>query len=77
MDDIGAAVGTVNLDNRSFRLNFEVTALVMDPGFATEVESMFERDFAEARRMRADEIAQYPLWHRVAARASYLLAPVL
>ena len=77
MDDIGAAVGTVNLDNRSFRLNFEVTALVMDPGFAAEVEAMFERDFVQSRRMRADEIDHHPLWHRVAARASYLLAPVL
>ncbi|MFB9146533.1 cardiolipin synthase [Halomonas alkalicola] len=77
VDDIGAAVGTVNLDNRSFRLNFEVTALVMDPGFAAEVEAMFERDFVQSRRMRADEIDHHPLWHRVAARASYLLAPVL
>ena len=30
VDEIGAAVGTVNLDNRSFRLSFEVTAMVMD-----------------------------------------------
>ncbi|MBF8221072.1 cardiolipin synthase [Halomonas sp. 328] len=77
VDDGGAAVGTVNLDNRSFRLNFEVTALVMDPHFAAEVEAMFEDDFARSRRMRPGEIEAQPLWHRVAARAAYLLAPVL
>ncbi|MGJ7462545.1 cardiolipin synthase [Halomonas sp. MA07-2] len=77
VDDIGAAVGTVNLDNRSFRLNFEVTALVMDPSFAEEVESMFEADFARARQMQLEEIGGQPLWHRVAARAAYLFAPVL
>ncbi|PMR67173.1 cardiolipin synthase [Halomonas heilongjiangensis] len=77
VDDVGAAVGTVNLDNRSFRLNFEVTALVMDPAFAAEVEAMFEEDFARARQMRREDIEDQPLWHRVAARAAHLLAPVL
>lgn len=77
VDDVGAAVGTVNLDNRSFRLNFEVTALVMDPDFAGDVEAMFERDFARSRRMTREEIYDNPLWHRVAARGAYLFAPVL
>nr|WP_232230288.1 cardiolipin synthase [Halomonas sp. 1513] len=77
VDDIGAAVGTVNLDNRSFRLNFEVTAMVMDSGFAAEVEAMFEDDFARSRLMQAEEIDELPLWHRVAARGAYLLAPLL
>jgi cardiolipin synthase A/B len=77
VDDAGAAVGTVNLDNRSFRLNFEITALVMDPSFAADVEAMFEADFARSRRMQLEEIEQQPLWHRVAARGAYLFAPVL
>ncbi|EWH03929.1 hypothetical protein Q427_00710 [Halomonas sp. BC04] len=77
MDDASAAVGTVNLDNRSFRLNFEITALVMDPSFAADVEAMFEADFARSRRMELEEIERQPLWHRLAARGAYLFAPVL
>ena len=77
VDEVGGAVGTVNLDNRSFRLNFEVTALVMDPDFARELEAMFETDFARSREMRLAELHQLPLWHRIAARAAYLFAPVL
>jgi cardiolipin synthase A/B len=77
VDEIGAAVGSVNLDNRSLRLNFEVTALVLDRGFASEVERMFVDDFARSRLMTRDEIDQQPLWRRVAARAAYLFAPVL
>tara|TARA_B100002019_G_scaffold261971_1_gene249113 strand:+ start:90 stop:578 length:489 start_codon:yes stop_codon:yes gene_type:complete len=77
VDEIGAAVGTVNLDNRSFRLNFEVTAMVMDADFAAEVDAMFKADFARARQMQPEEISDKPLWHRVAARAAYLFAPVL
>lgn len=77
VDDVGAGVGTVNLDNRSFRLNFEVTALVIDAAFVREVEAMFEQDFARSRLMHRDDLDSLSLWYRVAARAAYLFAPVL
>ena len=77
IDDRGAAVGTVNLDNRSFRLNFEVTAIVMDRQFASEVELMFEEDFTRSRKMELEDIWQLSFWHRLASRAAYLFAPVL
>lgn len=77
IDHTGAAVGTVNLDNRSFRLNFEMTAIVLDRDFASEIERMFLNDFARSRLMSREELNRQPLWHRVAARAAYLFAPVL
>ncbi len=63
--------------DRSFRLNFEVTALLMNRDFARDVEAMFERDFARSRRMTMGEITDRSLWQRVAARGAYLFAPVL
>jgi cardiolipin synthase len=77
IDDSSAAVSTANLDNRSLRINFELTAVVVDPGFATQVEGMLVRDFAESREIEPDEFAGKPLWFRISARAAYLLAPVL
>ncbi len=77
LDDGAAAVGTMNLDNRSFRLNFEITALVLDRAFAQEVEAMFEEDFAHARPFTPEEIQSTPLLRRAAARAAGLLAPIL
>ncbi|MFN2300585.1 MAG: cardiolipin synthase [Gammaproteobacteria bacterium] len=77
IDDHGAAVSTVNLDNRSFRLNFELTALVADASFAAEVERMFVADFADSREMVRDEFANKPLWFRLSARAANLFAPAL
>ena len=77
IDDLASAVGTVNLDNRSFRLNFEITAWVMDQTFAQRTEAMFEDDFAHSRPMAPGEPEGRPLWFRAAARAAYLLAPVL
>jgi cardiolipin synthase len=34
IDDVAAAIGSANLDNRSFRLNFEIMVLTVDRGFA-------------------------------------------
>jgi cardiolipin synthase len=76
VDDYLAGVGTANFDNRSFRLNFEVTALIVDPGFAAQVDRMLARDFASARQMTVAQIRAKPWWFRLAARAAYLLAPV-
>lgn len=76
VDDIIAGVGTVNIDNRSFRLNFEITAIVHGRDFAASVAQMFERDFAESRAMQLDEVRHMPVWLRISSRLAYLLAPV-
>ncbi|MFY0990335.1 cardiolipin synthase [Halomonas sp. C05BenzN] len=76
IDDSAASVGTVNLDNRSFRLNFEITAFVPDRRFAAEVRLMLERDFADCRRITRDELVARPLWRRIVSRAAYLLSPI-
>jgi cardiolipin synthase len=76
VDDSAAGVGTANLDNRSFRLNFEVTAVVDDEAFAKEVEGMLKADFARARPMTREEVETKSFWFRAAARASYLTAPI-
>ena len=77
IDDRVAAVGTANLDNRSLRLNFEITAFVIDSEFNRVVEDMFEDDFSVARRMEPDELARKPWWFRAGVRPARLAAPVL
>ena len=76
IDDDLAAVGTANLDNRSFRLNFEMTALIADAGFARCVEEMLERDFSCARRVGARDYTSRRLPFRLAVRVSRLLSPL-
>ena len=76
VDSDAATVGTVNLDNRSFRLNFEITAFIPSRDFATSVGEMLEKDFAHCRRVTIDEIKQRPVWMKVVSRAAYLMAPV-
>lgn len=76
VDDNAAAVGTANLDNRSFRLNFEITAIVVDPGFAGQVARMLTADFDISRQMSLSEVEAKPLWFKAAARAAYLSSPI-
>ena len=77
VDDRYAFAGTANLDNRSFRLNFEITAICTDPGFIDEVGHMLERDFEQARDASLDELDARSLPFRLAVRAARLFAPVL
>jgi cardiolipin synthase len=72
-----AGVGTANFDNRSFRLNFEITALVHDQAFCDEVEAMLVEDFARSRKVTEEEIDAKPFWFAFATAAARLMAPVL
>ncbi|UWS01775.1 cardiolipin synthase [Phaeobacter inhibens] len=76
VDDSIAAVGTMNLDNRSFRLNFESMAMCFDSEAADQVADMLEQDMASARLLTTDLEAQ-PLSIRFGAPVARLLAPVL
>ena len=77
IDDEVAAVGTANFDNRSFRLNFEITAVVADPQFAAEVERMFEEDFKHSRLMQEGEYDAKPWYFRLGVKTARLTAPIL
>jgi len=76
IDEACAVVGTANFDNRSFRLNFEIMAVVLDRPFAAEVEAMFRRDLGQSREVTREELEQTSFWFRVLSRAAYLMAPV-
>ena len=81
-----AGVGTVNLDNRSFFLNFEVMAFVVDldvektdstTDFVESVEKMLLTDFESSRLVDFNQYAKKPFWFKLAARVSRLMSPVL
>jgi cardiolipin synthase len=76
IDERLAAVGTANLDNRSFRLNFEITAFSTDSKFVSEVEAMLAADFACSRQAQMEDFTQKPFLFRAACRAARLLAPI-
>ena len=77
VDEDCAAVGSINLDSRSFRLNFEVSALVLDRDFAAKVEAMLQADFAQARAVDEREYLAAPYLRRVAMHVARLFDPLL
>ena len=77
LDGTAAAVGSANFDNRSFRLNFEITAVVIDPAFAKEVEEMLLRDFANCREYSVGEYESSSLFFKLAVRLARLASPIL
>lgn len=77
VDDDYATVGTANLDNRSFRLNFELTCLFNDADFCSDVSDMLLADFARSTLLTTDDLANRSFPFRLAVQTTRLLAPVL
>ncbi|MEQ9545774.1 MAG: cardiolipin synthase [Marinobacter sp.] len=77
VDDRYAAVGTANLDNRSMRLNFEITAITTSPDFVFEVTSMLEEDLTHSKLMTKRDYQDRSVAFRLVCRAVRLLAPLL
>ena len=71
------AVGSANLDNRSFRLNFELSIVIWNREFAQAVEAMLAEDFAESRLVVGGELDDQTFWFRVGVSLSRLLGPIL
>jgi cardiolipin synthase len=70
-------VGSANVDVRSFAFNFEVGALVEDPGFAAKLEENFLEDLARSEEITAETVARYGSWKRLKHAAARLLSPIL
>jgi len=77
VDDHIAGVGTANFDNRSFRLNFEITLLVYDPAFTARVEEMLQAYLRRSRQVSMEEMEAKPVWFPLAMGVARLFAPVL
>jgi cardiolipin synthase len=72
-----ALVGSANMDVRSFRLNFEVHAVVRDLAVAEELERIFEGDLALSREITLAEFRARSVAHKVVEGAARLLSPLM
>ncbi len=77
VDDRWGAVGTANMDNRSFRLNFELTMLVDDDDFCKQLEAMFEHDFTHCDEVGTNEYDHLGFFMKYAVKVARLFAPIL
>lgn len=77
VDGIVSLVGSANMDLRSFRLNFEVHAVVRDEATARELEARFLEDLEGSRLLTAEAFRQRGRRTRIAEGAARLLSPLM
>lgn len=75
VDEQCAMIGTANFDNRSFRLNFEVMAVVYGPALAGPLATQFETDLRNASEVRGRR-RQNPV-RRLGDAVARLFSPLL
>jgi len=77
VDDEVSAIGSANLDNRSFRLNFEITLLTVDRAFADQVQAMLLNDFDQAKEITAEDSRDTHRLQQLGMRIARLISPIL
>lgn len=71
------SVGTANLDMRSFKLNFEVNAMIYDKETTKELETIFLQDIEKSTHLTNDHFKRRPFIIKVKEAISRLLSPML
>ncbi len=70
-------IGTANLDNRSFRLNFEVCVCAFGNAMNDELARVFDEDLTQSEQVKRSRRVRLP-WHQQLGEAgARLLSPVL
>lgn len=77
VDDDIAIVGTANLDNRSFRLDFEVAAVCYSHAVNAQLDTIFREDLQKCREVQASQLERLPFFTRLGQAGARLLSPLL
>lgn len=76
-DEFISVVGTANLDNRSFELNFEINALVYDKKIALELKSAFQNDLKDSKQLTLEEWKNRPLYLKFFQKLVFLFSSLM
>jgi len=77
IDGTVCTVGSTNFDQRSFNLNAEVNAFIIDETVAGELKNHFEEDLKDCYKLQLEELINRPWYFKVACSISRLIAPML
>jgi len=73
IDGLFSMFGSSNLDARSSEINEELDVVVYDENFGREMESVFEKDLAQARQYTLHEFQKRSRWERA---TEWLMIPL-
>jgi cardiolipin synthase A/B len=72
-----AIFGSVNFDQRSLRLNFEISLIVYNDDFCTQLDQLIETYLVASDPVDPTCFAQKPRWRSVLENAAHLVSPLL
>jgi cardiolipin synthase len=73
VDDLWSALGTTNLDNRSFEHNDEANLAIRDKGIAARLTKDFEADITKSEEITQDVWKARPIWERLFGSFAWFL----
>lgn len=76
-DDYLSMVGSANIDERSFSLNFETSAVLYDEGVNAKLKEQFKRDVEKSTFYTKEEYRNRPLIQRIKEPVCRLFSPLL
>jgi len=77
VDGVWSLIGSANLDVRSFRLNFEVGAVIFDDSFAGVLEDQFRLDLQKSQEIGEESVKARGFAQSLLEGAAQLLSPLL
>ncbi len=77
VDDWFGTIGSANMDNRSFHINYELNAFVYGAAFCAELAGQFEGDLDGASPVSADWELKQSYGRRILYSTAGLLSPLL
>lgn len=77
VDGMLSSIGSCNLDNRSFDINFEINAIIYDSEIALEMTKIYKDDLKHCLELTLEEWLQRPAAEKVREALARLWAPLL
>jgi cardiolipin synthase len=73
VDDLWSAIGTTNLDNRSFEHNDEVNLTVRDEQIAARLTADHQADISRSEEITLERWRHRPLWEKLVGSVAWVL----
>lgn len=77
VDESVTSIGTCNLDNRSFSLNFEINTILYNDSFSKQCSEIFEKDLKNSKKINSLFFKRKPWINNVAQAFFRLFSPLL
>jgi cardiolipin synthase len=77
IDDTTSSIGTVNMDFRSFMLNFEITSFITSKKINKAIRTQFKEDIKVSKKVEREEWEKRPKFNRYGAAIIQFFSPLL